>query len=110
MTAFKEQIALDNTAVFLNMDEFADNHDLDGLLCKCIIQNITSDDALSMDKKGDWYPGIFGNHVMINVAKDDVRNVPEPGEPFYLDNVPHLVESVSDDIGILTIILVENAR
>ena len=38
MKTFREQIAADNTAAFINSLEFADKHNLNGTECSAILQ------------------------------------------------------------------------
>ena len=40
MSGFKDMVAADNEKVFLNLDEFAEEHDLNGTTCKCILQDV----------------------------------------------------------------------
>lgn len=108
MKSFKEQIAADNAAIFINDLEFAEIHCLNGLACKAIVQDISVDDSLSV--KNDNYYGLYGKRLQVNCLKADLPDVPVYGMRFYLDDVMYDVESVSDDMGILTIQLVGNER
>ncbi len=111
MTTFEEQIAADNAAVFINDLEFAQVHDLNGTECKAIVQDISVAQSLSIQTgKDDNYFGIYGSRVQINCLKDDLPEVPVYGMRFYLDEKMYEVESVGDDMGILTIQLVANDR
>lgn len=111
MTPFEEQIAADNAAVFVNDMEFARVHNLNGTECKAIVQDISVAQSLSVSTgKDDFYPGIYGSHLQVNCLKDDLPEVPVYGMRFYLDGKMYEVESVGDDMGILTIQLVANDR
>lgn len=112
MITFKEQIALDNSAVFINMDEFAEEHDLNGSICKCILQDISVADNLSTAGSADLleYAGVFGSRVQVNCLKGDLPEEPVNGQAFHIDGKYYLVESCADDMGVLTIQLVANER
>lgn len=47
MKTFREQIAADNTAAFINSLEFADKHNLNGTECSAILQDISVAEGLS---------------------------------------------------------------
>lgn len=111
MTPFEEQIAKDNAAIFVNDMEFAEKHDLNGTECKAIVQDISIAQSLSVQTgKDDFYPGVYGSRLQVNCLKDDLPEVPVYGMRFYLDGKMYEVESVGDDMGILTIQLVANDR
>lgn len=112
MTPFEAQIALDNAAVFLNNMEFAQKHTLDGVECDAIVQNISVAESLSTgNADNDTYPGVYGKRVQVNVLASDLPDGPPVyGRVFDLDGEEYLVESCADDMGILTIQLIENER
>lgn len=105
MTPFQEQIAADNAAVFINDTEFAEVHNLNGTECKAIVQALTIQQG-----KDDYFPGIYGSQLQVNCLKADLPEVPVYGMRFYLDDKMYEVESVGDDMGILTIQLTANDR
>lgn len=107
MTPFQEQIAADNAAVFINDTEFAEVHNLNGTECKAIVQDIS---VAIQQGKDDCFPGIYGSQLQINCLKADLPEVPVYGMRFYLDDKMYEVESVGDDMGILTIQLTANDR
>ena len=102
--SFKEQIAADNAAVFLNEMEFAELHDLNGTECMAIVQDISVAQSLSVQA------GLYGSQLQVSCLKADLPEVPVYGMRFYLDDKMYEVESVGDDMGILTIQLVANDR
>lgn len=59
MKTFKEQIAADNAAIFINDMEFADTHDLNGTECKAVVQDISVAEAA--EDFGQAYTGIYGS-------------------------------------------------
>lgn len=111
MTPFQEQIAADNAAVFINDVEFAELHNLNGIECKAIVQDISVAQSLSISLgKDDDYYGVYGERLQVNCLKADLPEVPVYGMQFYLDDRLYEVESTGDDMGILTIQLVANNR
>lgn len=112
MSTFKEQIEKDNVEVFLNLCEFGETHYLNDIPCTCILQGDTVQQALSIgDGINKTYPTIYGADVTVNVRKEDLEEeVPVYGQLFKLDDDMYLVQSVKDDMGMLTIGLVANER
>lgn len=111
MIDFKAQLAIDNNAVFINELDFAEIHCLNGTKAKAIVQDISVAQSLSIDTgKDDNYYGIYGTRLQVNCLKSDLPDVPVYGMRFYLDDKMYDVESVGDDMGILTIQLVGNDR
>ena len=109
--SFKEQVASDNSNVFLNMAEFAETHDLNGTECDCILQDESVVNGLSVgDGITQTYPGLYGSRLLVNVKTDDLPEVPVNGQTFTVDDKLYLVESCANDMGMLTIQLVANDR
>jgi len=104
-------VAADCSEVFINIDEFAEEHNLNGNTCACIVQNITSDDDLTTgNMEARKLYDIYGVHKEVNVVKDSLDETPVYGQTFYLDDALYTVMDVADDMGILTIVLVANNR
>lgn len=112
MNPFHEQIAADNAAVFLNEMEFAQKHMLDGVSCTAIVQNISVAEPLSTGSTDDdTYPGVYGRRLQVNVLAELLPDGPPVyGRVFNVDGEDYLVESCADDMGILTIQLIDNDR
>ena len=110
MTEFEKQIAADNAAVFINALEFAGEHDLNGTVCKAILQDISVADADIDARNRIAYGGIYGSRLLVNCLEADLPEVPAPGSGFNVDGRFYFVESCADDMGILTIQLAANER
>lgn len=113
MSPFKEQIAADNAAIFINELEFAGEHNLNGSVCKAILQDISVAEAGFNEPSAPTsiaYSGVYGSRVQVNCLKDDLPEVPVSGNGFSVDDKLFFVESCADDMGILTIQLVANDR
>ena len=64
--SFKEQIAADNAAVFLNDMEFAELHDLNATECMAIVQDISVAQSLYVQVgKDDYYPSLYGSQLQL---------------------------------------------
>lgn len=108
---FKEQLLEDINEVFLNMDEFADVHNLNGVTVEAIVQQtVVNDDLTSTDTSMVRYQdGIFAKGAIINVRKSDIPNVPRPNADFRLDGEAGYVVAASDDEGMVTITWAANS-
>ena len=111
MSGFKDMVAGDIENVFLNLDEFAEEHDLNGTKCKCILQDESVMEDLSIDEQmSQSYPGLYGSRLLVNCKKADLPEVPVTEQMFRVDGKLYIVESCNNDMGMLTIQLVANER
>lgn len=111
MSGFKDMVASDIESVFLNQDEFAEDHNLNGTVCKCILQDVSVMEDLSIDKQmSQSYPGLYGSRLLINCKTTDLPEVPVTDQRFRVDGELYVVESCDNDMGMLTIQLVANER
>lgn len=102
MKTFKDYIQRDNAEVFLNANEFADTHNLNGTQCTAIVQRVVINDDLTASDTEYSY-GAFGFGAVINVKKDDLKRVPKFGTVWEVDGKLGEVLNVADDEGLLTI-------
>ena len=108
MSAFKEAIAKDVKGVFINLDEFADKHFINGDSIPCIVDtDITKEKGSAYG--GIAYEGVFINAITIYVAEADIQR-PVEGELLDLDGVNHTVRNVSSEAGVLVILAEVNAQ
>lgn len=111
--SFKDIAQGEDIDVFINLDEFADEHDLNGIKCTAVLQNISTANNFMAGEHSNFmtdYAGLYGSRILVNVRKSDLDAVPVYGQTFSLDGEMYLVESCADDMGILTIQLVANER
>lgn len=106
MKSFKEMLADDVKATFLNASEFSDYHDLNGerVLCQ-IDKNIVS----GTDDGAHPLEGVFVNTLTIYVAAGDFEK-PVEGQILSVDDSMHIVRSVSDEMGVLVIVAEANEQ
>lgn len=105
MSSFKDMIEQDIHDVFLNCEEFAETHDLNGWLCTAIVQDCVINDDLSTTNIDDarYTDGLYSVGALINVKKSDIPDVPKTGNRFRLNGRYGHVVAVNDDMGMLTI-------
>ena len=103
MSTFKNMVAADISGVFLNMNEFAEEHDLNGIRCLCVVQSPTARESFLQDKKYSGFDGVHGKTVIVHVRKDSLPDLPAEGQRLDLDGEILLVESCVDDMGMLSI-------
>lgn len=103
MSDFKDMIAADIDDVFLNLDEFAETHNLNGVECSCVVQSSTARELFLNSSKYTQYEGVQGKLVVVHVAKKSLPEIPGEGQRFDLDGEILIVSSVVDDMGMLTI-------
>lgn len=105
MKTFKEQIAADNAAIFINDMEFADMHDLNGTTCKAIIARQTRKETFLTGADYDSYDGLYGVEVVVRCCVGDLPEIPVNGQRFDLDGEIYMVDSCRNDMGMLRIVL-----
>lgn len=111
MSGFKDMVAADRDAVFLNLEELAETHNLNGTKCNCILQDESVvEEVLTNDRYAQSYGGLYGSRLLVNVKTEDLPEVPVEGQTFYVDDKLYMVESSANDMGMLTIQLVANDR
>lgn len=105
MKAFREQAA-DDLGVFLNMDEFAEEHDLNGTVTIAIVQSPTSKERFSGTARSyDVYDGVTGTDVVVYCRANALPEIPVEGQRFTLDGEIYLVSQCVDEMGVLSITL-----
>lgn len=108
--SFKSHVEHDIDKVFMNLNEFADRHIINGEECICIVQEVISNDDLTINKSGEYYPIIYGNTKTINIPKSSLSKTPVYGQRLWLDGEIFTVANVADDMGILTIVIEGDSR
>lgn len=98
----KDDIKKDIQNVFMNEEEFAEQHEFDGDLVTCIVD----DDLLKQNKlKSETYKGT----KMIHVPKCQLKGVPIPyGDFVTFDGRSYTVTDVDNNAGMVTITLDTN--
>lgn len=104
MSWFKDLVAADVNSVFLNLDEFAEEHDINGVRVRCLIdKNINSDPSIALAL------GVYSNTFTVYVPATEMK--PPKVESFLkIDGSRHAVQSVSVEEGMLVIVCEENRQ
>jgi hypothetical protein len=100
MNSFEELFVRDVAEVFLNPDEFAETHDVNGAKILCVI----SSDVVSAAP--GQYVGEFQNVKKLYVSVDDMEE-PVRGQILTIDGSRHTVQDVSNESGMYVITVQE---
>lgn len=100
---FKEMVAADISAVFLNPAEFGERHDLNGTECICVVEGMTVREGFQQSEKYEGYGVVRGVTNVVHVKKADLGEMPVEGEVFKLDGEIHYVHSCAENMGMLSI-------
>ena len=103
---FKDMVAADISAVFLNPDEFGETHNLNGTECTCVIygDETAKRSAGLLDSKRTP-DGLHGDFISVCVKASDLPNIPKMGTNFKVDGQTYKVDSCTEDMGMLTMTL-----
>ena len=104
MSAFKEQVEADIAEVFINTDEFADEHDINGTVVNAVFQELDTEEYLSRAYAQNL-EGITGQTFVLHVKKSDLPDAIVDQNVIYVDGEPYRVNQTTDDMGMLTMIL-----
>lgn len=96
-------VARDALMVFMNMEEFAEVHEINGRRLRCIIDTNEADTAPSL------YEGVYTLLTTVYVLSSEIR-APAVDEVFTIDNVMFVVKHVSDEDGLIVIKAERKAR
>lgn len=111
MKSFKEQIEADVRGVFINGEEFADEHNIDGQLLTVVIDRaMTTDKDLLYTYERPTSPanGVYTDVITVYVSLADLGYKPAEGQMMHIDGEIYFVQSVADDMGMLAITLEGN--
>lgn len=106
---FKDQIKLD-LPIFLNIDEFADVHNLNGTECNAVIQAPTARESFMTSGSHVVDDGINGMSVFVHCRSEDLPELPHQGNVFMLDGEPYIVYQCVEEDGMASIELRAETR
>ncbi|NLT94862.1 MAG: hypothetical protein GXW85_04900 [Clostridia bacterium] len=93
-------------SVFLNLEEFAEIHNINGVDVPAIVDSDTY--KILSNNKSERFDGIYSGEVAIFVKACDLPHRPVFGEHLRLDDKLYLVKECNENMGILEIILGAN--
>ena len=103
MSAFRDMVKADRDNVFLNLDEFADEHDVDGNVIMVSLQ----DEQIESGSMGQGLAdlGLSDATLAMYAKTEDLKGRKMAGETLYIDDVGYTVVTWLEEMGITTVIL-----
>lgn len=107
---FKEQIAKDNRTVFMNQDEFAETHLINGVEMPCTVDNneLIDREKRYQYKKSLYADGIYLKQLLIYVRAEDFGPLPAIGRVITFDKKSYIVSDAINEDGIYSLCLEAN--
>lgn len=103
MSKFKEAVQKDINNIFLNIDEFADTHIIDGKRMPAIVDE---NEAGEREIKYVGYgSGTYKRHLLVYVAEKDFGPLPTIGRTLTLDSKTYRVHDAVSESGVYSITL-----
>ena len=109
MSFFKDQTERD-LDIFINLNEFADVHALNGTECKAIIKAPTARESFLSSGSHISDDGIFGISIFVHCRSEDLPELPHQGNVFVLDGEPYIVYQCVEEDGMASIELRAETR
>lgn len=103
MKSFRQQVA-DDLGVFLNIDEFAKEHTINGMQVQAVCEGLTTKEYVQRTGRSGLFEGVDARTVILHIRKTDIPNVVH-GNVIELDGEMYRIADVTDDMGILTLTL-----
>lgn len=107
MSPFKDAIAADKKAVFINGDEFADLHNIDGQDILCVVDGDLITERQARRSTED-IEGVFKSQLTVFVDAADLLQRPIKGQGIRFDGEYYSVDECIENMGILEITLGAN--
>ena len=98
MTSFKDMVASDINQVFLNLDEFGEEHEIDGNTVTCII-----DEEGLLDRQGGAVMAVGQSTKTLYAKCDDLPYRKGYGSELMIDGIPYMVDTWYENMGMATI-------
>lgn len=95
MKVFKDYAQDFDLDTFINLDEFADDHLINGTLLKCVIDDDIFDERSTLS--GDRSGGVFKDMISIFIKKEDIEK-PLIDEMITVDDEDYRVVEVKENM------------
>lgn len=107
MSKFKEMLERDIKNVFLNPNEFGEEHVIEGKTVVCVLDDyMTTPLKLNGSRQNmQIYEGVYTGGLVVYVKLSDLEFEPVPSQHLDVDDVIYLVVNCRNDYGMLTITL-----
>ena len=109
--SFKQQIASDVTSVFMNFQEFAEMHNIDGNIILCMIDNNELVDREKRYKfnRSLYAEGVYLKELLIYVRACDMEfKLPAIGRSMMFDGKLYIISDAIHEDGIFSLTLEAN--
>lgn len=103
MKTFREQSS-DDLGVFLNLDEFAEIHRVNGMEVQAVLEGLTTKEYVQRAGRGASFEGIDARTLVLHIRKADIPPVAH-GNVIEVNGEMYRIDDVTDDMGILTLTL-----
>ena len=110
MSAFKDQIAKDNRTVFMNLDEFPDEHTINGKKMTVMFDNneMIDREKRYQYKRSLYADGVYLKELLIYVLADEFGPLPAVGRTLVLDGKTYVISDAINEDGIYSLSLEAN--
>ena len=107
---FKEQIALDNKKVFMNFDEFAEEHLINGKEMLCLVDNneLVNREKRYQYKRSLYADGVYIKELLIYIRAEDFGPLPAVGRVLFFDKKSYVISDAINEDGIYSLCLEAN--
>lgn len=106
LMTFKDYLKEDIDNTFFNLDEFSENHVVDGIEMSCIIDQ---NELIEREKKQkDHVDGLYKSTLLIYVKAEEFGNRPKVGKTLEVDNKDYIVTDCTEETGVYAISLEAN--
>ena len=102
MSAFQDALASD-LDTFINEDEFADEHDVDGVTINAVFQGLSTKEVLT--KTDVYYDGTHGQTFVLHAKTEDMPQHVVQGNAISIDDEIYRVAQSTEDLGMTTLLL-----
>lgn len=104
MKPFKEQAA-DDLGVFLNADEFAEMHTVNGVEVQAVLEGLTTKEFVQHGGHRISFEGVDARTVILHLRATDIPQKVAQGNVIELDGEMYRIADTADDMGLLTLTL-----
>ena len=104
MKPFKEQAA-DDLGVFLNADEFAEMHTVNGVEVQAVLEGLTTKAFVQHGGHRISFEGVDARTVILHLRATDIPQKVAQGNVIELDGEMYRIADTVDDMGLLTLTL-----
>lgn len=97
MSFFKDLVAADRDIV-INIDEFGDEHDIDGTVLKVVLED-------EQIREADDAEALSESAVVMFAKTEELGYRKMRGETLYIDDVGYIVQKWLDEMGVTRVVL-----